>query len=282
VFVPFGLGKYTVVGRIKYGGMGEVLKAQGIGNDGMVTTWAIKRPLPDVVDSPELLALFWREAELLQKLKHKAFPEVAEIGVARGIPFVVMEFVDGCTVADLVESNRRAGTTLRSECWVHLAGELSEAVEHLHRFKRGSEKLIHGDIRAANVMVDVTGSVKLLDLGVALAGVDVLRRVLRSRRDDMAPTFLDQFGRSPELDTYAIGRLLVDCLGGLSALEDSNRLPQGLVEVVKRSVDKSGLYLYRTARSLRRDIAGYLDASKRDLMRTELATAAAAARSLPA
>jgi hypothetical protein len=138
---------------------------------------------------------------------------------------------------------------------------------------------VHGDIRMANVMVDVAGHVRLLDLGVALASPELLARTLRSRKDELAPQFLTQVGRTPELDTYSVGRLLVECLGGLTAL-DTARLPQELLEVVKRSIDRSGLYLFRTARSLRREISAFLAPERMDNMRKELTTAVRAIQSM--
>lgn len=275
MFVPFALGKYTIVGRIRYGGMGEVLKAESITDEGSIATWAIKRPLPTVREDPELLGLFWRETELMQKVKHRAFIEVHEVGVHKGIPYLAMEYVEGATVREILQWSEGDGGSLRPEAWVLLAGDLAQAAEYLHRFKRGTRNLVHGDIRAANVMVDTEGEVRLLDLGVALAEDELFRRILRNRGDEVPPFLLER-GKAPEADTYAIGRLLVECLGGMSRVEQASRLPKGLVEIVKRSVDKSGLYVFKTARALRREIAGYLAAGKTEKMRRELAEIAAA------
>lgn len=273
MFVPFALGKYTVVGNLRFGGMGEVLRAQSVSEDGVVEKWAVKRPLPTVAEDPDMLALFWKEAELIQMLKHEAFPKVVDMGVAKGMPYMVMELVEGATVAGLLEHCRSAPESpVRPETWIHLAAELAQAVEHIHRFRRGAQKLVHGDIGATNVMVDVNGMVRVIDLGVALADVRLLRRIL-SRRGDVPPTFLNEVGKSPELDTYAIGRLLVQCLGGMSAIDRDKRFPGPLVETIKRSVDQTGMYLFRTARGLRRELMNYLDPAKKELMTTELADA---------
>ena len=275
MFVPFALGKYTIVGRIRYGGMGEVLKAESITDEGSIAPWAIKRPLPTVREDPELLGLFWRETELMQKVKHRAFIDVHEVGVHKGIPYLAMEYVEGATVREILQWSEEHGGSLRPEAWVLLAGDLAQAAEYLHRFKRGTRNLVHGDIRAANVMVDTEGEVRLLDLGVALAEDELYRRILRNRGDEVPPFLLER-GKTPEADTYAIGRLLVECLGGMSRVEQASRLPKGLVEIIKRSVDRSGLYVFTTARALRREIAGYLAAGKTEKMRRELAELAAA------
>ena len=274
MFVPFALGKYTIVGHIRYGGMGEVLKAESVTDEGSIATWAVKRPLPTVREDPELLGLFWRETELMQKVKHRAFIDVADVGVHQGIPYIVMEYVEGATVQEVLQWCEANGGSPRPETWVLMAGDLAQAAEYLHRFKRGTHPLVHGDIRGSNVMLDTAGEVRLLDLGVALAEDELYRRILRNRGGETPPFLLDR-GKSPEADTYAIGRLLVECLGGMSRVEKASRLPKGLVEVVKRSVDRSGLYVFKTARALRREIAGYLATGKIEKMRGELAELAA-------
>jgi eukaryotic-like serine/threonine-protein kinase len=273
MFVPFALGKYTVVGNMRFGGMGEVLKAESVSEDGVVEKWAVKRPLPTVAEDPDLLSLFWKEAELVRMFKHRAFPKVVDVGVAKGLPYMVMELVEGVTVARLVEHCEAQETSpVRPETWVYLASELAQAVEHIHRFSRGNQKLVHGDIGMTNVMVDLNGQLRVIDMGVALADVDLLRRVL-TRRGEVPPSFLTEVGKSPELDTYAIGKLLVRCLGGVAAIDGHKRLPRPLVEIIKRSVDQTGLYLFRTARGLRRELAAHLDSSKEEKMTTELADA---------
>ena len=276
MFVPFPLGKYTIIDRIRYGGMGEVLKAESLTADGTIATWAVKRPLPTVREDPDLLGLFWRETELMQKVKHRAFLDATDVGVHKGIPYLVMEYVEGATILEILQWCEDNAHSPRPEAWVLMAGDLAQAAEYLHRFKRGSRPLVHGDIRGANVMVDISGEVRLLDLGVALAEDDLYRRILRSRGEEVPPFLLDK-GKSPEADTYAIGQLLVTCLGGMSRVETGNRFPKGLVEVIKRSVDRSGLYVFGTARALRREIAGYLVSGKTQKMRDELAELAAKA-----
>lgn len=273
MFVPFALGKYTILGRIRYGGMGEVLKAESVTEDGAIATWAVKRPLPTVREDPDLLGLFWRETELMQKVKHRAIIEVADVGVHKGIPYVVMEYVEGATVQEILQWCEQNDGKPRPETWVLMAGDLAQAAEYLHRFKRGTRPLVHGDIRGANVMIDTAGEIRLLDLGVALAEDDLYRRILRNRGEEVPPFLLDR-GKTPEADTFAIGRILVECLGGMSQVEKASRLPKGLVEVIKRSVDRSGLYVFKTARAMRGEIAGYLATGKTKRMRSELATLA--------
>lgn len=276
MFVPFPLGKYTVIGRVRFGGMSEVLRAESVDDRGTIMQWAIKRPLPTVMEDPELLALFWKESELMQKMKHSAFPEVEEVSVVRGVPFIVMEFVSGATVRQILSWQKSTGNQVRPEVWVLMVADLASAVEHLHRFRRGATQLVHGDIRPSNIMVDEDGYVRLLDLGLALASPRLWRRVIRNREDRLPPFLREQEDKIPEVDTYSMGKLLTDCLGDHARSQLKERLPAGLVDVIQRSVDESGLYVFKTARSFRREVAGYLNQAREDRIREELAETAAA------
>jgi len=273
MFVPFPLGRYTIVDRIRYGGMGEVLKAQKVEEQGGISTWAVKRPLPTVREDEELLGLFWKETELMQKLDNPAFPGVAEVGVSQGVPYLVMEYIPGASVAEMLSC--RGQIDLHIESFVLMACDLATAAGKLHKFKRGARMLVHGDIRASNVMVDTTGRVRLLDLGLALANDALWRRVVRSWGKDLPP-FLRDHDKSPEFDTWCIARLLVECLGGDELFQGRTRAPKGLIDILARAVDPTGMYVFKSARALKWELLSYLDRNKEQLMRDELARAAAA------
>jgi len=273
MFVPFPLGKYTVVQSIRYGGMGEVLLAEKIDETGNISRWAVKRPLPTIVEDPELLALFWKETELMQKLTQKAFPRVAEVGVAQGLPYVVMEYIPGSSVREILTAVREGRLQVRLETWVLMASELVTAVGQLHRFKKGDRMLVHGDISSANVMIDTTGEVRLLDLGLALVNDTHWRRIVRARERDL-PAFLVTRDKNREFDTYSIAMLLVECLGGSAVLDENPRVPRELVHLLRKSTDSSGLYVFKSSRALKWELKSFLVQDKIAQMREELATAA--------
>src|SRR5262245_3712462 len=112
-------------------------------------------------DSSELRERFVREARAVASLRHPCIVTLFEYGDHQGQPFIVMEYVDGKTLAALVG----AGTPMSLTRRLQLAQDLCRGLEHAH--KAG---IIHRDIKPANIMVDAEGTLKILDFGIAKRG----------------------------------------------------------------------------------------------------------------
>jgi serine/threonine-protein kinase len=150
------IGPYRVVEKLGEGGMGEVYHAHDAKlNRGV----AIKILLSAVANDPDRLARFSREAQVLASLNH---PNIAHIhGLEQGEagPFLVMELVDGPTLAD-----RIARGPIPVDESLAIARQIAEALEAAH--ERG---IIHRDLKPANIKVRDDGMVKVLDFGLAKA-----------------------------------------------------------------------------------------------------------------
>jgi serine/threonine-protein kinase len=148
------IGVYEVTGAIGAGGMGEVYRARDTKLQREVAIKVLPEPFANDRDR---LARFEREAQSLAALNH---PHIAQIyGVTENPPALVMEFVDG---EDL--SARIASGPLPIPEALALATQIAEAVEAAH--ERG---IIHRDLKPANIKVADSGSVKVLDFGLAKA-----------------------------------------------------------------------------------------------------------------
>jgi Tol biopolymer transport system component len=150
------LGKFEVGARVGLGGMGEVYRARDTRLNRDV---AIKILLPEVAADAERLARFSREAQVLASLNH---PQIAQIhGIEDGDsgPLLVMEFVEGPTLADRIG----AGPIAVEEA-IRIARQIADALEAAH--ERG---IIHRDLKPANIKVNDDGAVKVLDFGLAKA-----------------------------------------------------------------------------------------------------------------
>jgi serine/threonine-protein kinase len=150
------LGPYEIGARIGVGGMGEVYRATDLN---LVRQIAIK-VLPDTfAHDPERLARFEREAKTLASLNHPNIAIIHGFEKTNGIPALVMELVEGETLADRIAR----GPIPVDEALV-IAKQIAEALQAAHE-----QAIIHRDLKPANVKIRPDGTVKVLDFGLAKA-----------------------------------------------------------------------------------------------------------------
>src|SRR6188474_2966172 len=154
--IPRGtrIGVYEIIGMLGSGGMGEVYRARDtkLGRD-----VAIKVLANRVTDDPTVTARIEREARLLASLNHSAIATIHGVEVWEGSPAIVMELVEGETLAvKLFEGPLPIPVVIR------IAKQVSEALTAAH--DRG---IIHRDLKPANIHLRPDGAVKVLDFGLA-------------------------------------------------------------------------------------------------------------------
>ncbi len=153
------LGAYEIVSPLGAGGMGEVYKARDTRLDRIV---AIK-VLPDALAvDPEFRERFDREARVISSLSHPHICPLFDVGRQDGIEFLVMEFLDGVTLADEVARFKDQGLPI--EDVLRLGIEIGSALDAAHR-----AGIVHRDLKPGNVLITKTGA-KLLDFGLAKGG----------------------------------------------------------------------------------------------------------------
>src|SRR5688572_21270425 len=145
------LGPYEIHSRIGAGGMGEVYKAR----DGRLDRFVAVKVLADRVShDPELRQRFEREARALASLSHPHICSIFDVGRQGGTDYLVMEFLDGQTLAQKLETGP---LPLRET--MRLALQIVDALDKAHT--RG---IVHRDLKPANVMM-IGWDAKLLDFG---------------------------------------------------------------------------------------------------------------------
>ena len=162
-------GRYQVGELIGRGGMAEV----HIGHDTRLgRTVAIKVLRSDLARDPSFQARFRREAQAAAALNHPAIVAVYDTGedvfvdpngVQQHVPFIVMEYVEGHTVRDIL----RDGHAVPIEEAIEIVVGVLSALEYSHH-----AGIVHRDIKPANVMLTPTGAVKVMDFGIARAVAD--------------------------------------------------------------------------------------------------------------
>ncbi|HPH66924.1 MAG TPA: serine/threonine-protein kinase [Kofleriaceae bacterium] len=151
-------GRYTITEKLGQGGMGAVYRGSqhSVGRD-----VAIKVVTPALVSNPEVIKRFLRECKLSSRLSHPNAVGVLDFGqTSDGIFFLVMELVQGRTLDDVIESEKK----LRPERVIRIGIQVCDALEGAHELK-----IIHRDLKPSNVMLMSSGRdlVKVLDFGLA-------------------------------------------------------------------------------------------------------------------
>ena len=150
------LGPYEILAPLGAGGMGEVYRAR----DGKLGREVAIKVLPEeFTKHPEKLARFEREAKLLGALNHPGIATLHGLEESGGEPFLVMELVEGETLAE-----RIARGPLPVEEALSVSQQIAEALEAAHE-----KGVIHRDLKPANIKVDAEGQAKVLDFGLAKA-----------------------------------------------------------------------------------------------------------------
>jgi eukaryotic-like serine/threonine-protein kinase len=168
---PERFGPWLLLERVASGGMAEVFLAVPADAPD-APPCALKRLLPSLAGDPELAARLEEEGRLSALLDHRAFAAVRARGTAGGVGFLAYDYLPGKDLRAVQARLAAAGARLPVGLAVHVAAEVADALDHAHRLRgAGGERLwlVHNDVSPANVLVGLDGSVRLIDLGLALA-----------------------------------------------------------------------------------------------------------------
>lgn len=154
-FQSLVLGNYVVSDKLGDGGMGTVVKAHHRRMDRVV---ALKLLSPELLNSPEAVRRFHREAKAAAKLDHHNIVTAYDADEHNGINYLVMQFVDGCDLSAIVRNKGPLAPELALNCIEQAARGLHYAHEH---------GIVHRDIKPSNLILDSEGTLRILDMGLA-------------------------------------------------------------------------------------------------------------------
>ena len=149
------LGDYVVLDKIGAGGMGQVLKARHRRMERIV---ALKVLPTRTMKSPDAVKRFQREVKAAARLEHPNIVTAYDAGEADGIHFLVMQYVDGKDLSEIVRERGPFPVQQAVDCILQTA----RGLEYAH-----GEGVIHRDIKPANLLLDTKGNVQILDMGLA-------------------------------------------------------------------------------------------------------------------
>jgi serine/threonine protein kinase len=208
---------YKILAELGHGGMGVVYKARDMCRQRIV---AIKVCKLRLLDEREVAARFHQEQILSVRLRHPNLVAAFDAGQIDGLPYLVMEFVEGHDFSWLVEQQGPLAVTTACE----VVRQAALGLQHLHK-----QALVHRDVKPANLMLTSSGLVKLLDLGLARdLQMPASERQSMSQGnclgtlDYIAPEqCLDSHTVDSRADIYALGCTLYQLLTGQPPFADS-------------------------------------------------------------
>jgi tRNA A-37 threonylcarbamoyl transferase component Bud32 len=212
-------GRYLVEKRLAVGGMGEVFLARHPG--GLVV---LKALLPGLETKPDAVEQFLAEARLAARLTHPNVVRVFEVGSFEGRQVLSMEYVEGLTVAELVEGCRATGRVVPPLVAARLIADAAEGLAHAHAATDEAGRplgLVHRDVTPSNLLVGLDGRTRLIDFGIARAADSQWRTatgVLKGKLAYVAPEQAAGAPASAASDQYALGLVLHEVLSGARAL----------------------------------------------------------------
>jgi Tol biopolymer transport system component len=211
------LGPYELLSLIGRGGMGEVYRAR---DTRLTRTVAIKVLPPDLGDSAQARSRFELEARAIASLSHPSVCIVHDVGSERGLHFIVMEYLDGESLASRLER----GPLPLSEL-LQRAVEIVSGLEHAH-----AAGVVHRDVKPANIML-TRGGAKLLDFGLAALRPSLFEQDTLTERSTtgagqmmgtlqyMAPEQVQGRDGDARTDLFACGLVLYEMATGRKAFD---------------------------------------------------------------
>ncbi|HET8582861.1 MAG TPA: Stk1 family PASTA domain-containing Ser/Thr kinase, partial [Jatrophihabitans sp.] len=265
--------RYELGELIGYGGMAEVHRGRDTRLNREV---AIKVLRADLARDPSFLTRFRREAHSAAGLNHPSIVSVYDTGEDIGPdgtprPFIVMEFVEGRTLRDILKSEGRLPVRRAME----IVAEVCGALDFSHR-----NGIIHRDIKPANVMITPQGAVKVMDFGIARAVADNSATVTQTANVIGTAQYLSPEQARGETvdarsDVYSTGCLLYELVTGVPPFQGDSpvavayqhvrenpvlpsarnpEMPRVVDSIIMKSLAKNPLNRYQSAGEMRQDL----------------------------
>jgi serine/threonine-protein kinase len=198
-------GRYHVLERIAAGGMGEVFRAHDAVLAREVAVKVLHRSLSS---DPGFVERFRREARAAATLNHPNIVAVYDWGAVDGIYYMVMEYVRGRSVRELLNASGRLAAAQAAD----IIRQTLAALEHAH-----AKGIVHRDLKPENILITTDGVVKLTDLGLARAFADAKNTragAVTGTVQYLAPEQIRGEPADPRSDLYSLGIVAYELLTG--------------------------------------------------------------------
>jgi serine/threonine-protein kinase len=259
-------GRYEIVSHIGEGGMADVYMATDVLDHKKVAVKILKK---EFSENEEFLRRFRNESKAIAVLSHPNIVKVYDVGFTDKIQFIVMEYIDGITLREYIDSQE----VLTWKDSVHFIIQILRALQHAHN--RG---IVHRDIKPQNIMLFTDGTIKVMDFGIAKFARDQSRTATDQAIGTVhyiSPEQARGDVTDEKSDIYSVGVMLYEMLTGVKPFDTDNpvsiavmhmqtqakrprsinpAIPVGLEEIILKAMEKNAQDRYHTASDMIRDL----------------------------
>jgi|tagenome__1003787_1003787.scaffolds.fasta_scaffold20984354_4 beta-lactam-binding protein with PASTA domain/tRNA A-37 threonylcarbamoyl transferase component Bud32 len=258
--------RYRIEREIAHGGMAEVYLARDESLDRLV---ALKALFPEYAREPSFVERFRREAQAAANLNHPNIVAIYDWGQESGTYFIVMEYVEGRSLRDLIRTEGRLDAGQAAD----ITAEIASALAFAHR-----SGVVHRDVKPGNVLLTRSGNVKVTDFGIARAGTsDALTQTgsVMGTATYFSPEQAQGLAVDGRSDVYSVGVVLYELVCGVAPFvaespvsvaykhvreepvpprQRNPEVPAALEQIIMSALAKDPEHRYQSADDLRADL----------------------------
>lgn len=279
------VGQYYLMEKIAQGGMAEIYKGLSYDLHGLKKTVVIKKILPHIAASKEFIDSLIDEAKIAVTLSHGNIAQTYDLGKVGNDYFMVMEYVEGKSLSLIHKRCLATGTLIPIPFLCHFMSEILSGLDYMHR--RTDEKgsplhIVHRDISPQNLIVTYSGTLKIIDFGIAKAAIKIGTTesgILKGKFSYMSPEQAHGDPIDHRSDIFSLGVIFHEMLTGkrLFKTDDTREtlrnvrrakveppsafrgdLPDEIDRIVMKALSKNRRHRYAFASDMRDDLLKFL------------------------
>ena len=222
----YRLDRYELLCPIASGGMASVWLARLRGKRGFEKLFAIKTIKTELISDPHFQEMFLDEARIASRIIHPNVAQILELGEQDDILYIVMEYVDGDSLAKINRLALKKGSALPPGVSMRIVAEICAGLHAAHQLKDAQGEslgVVHRDVSPQNILLSTEGTAKVIDFGLVKArkrtSAETQSGVVKGKIRYMAPEQVSQRPIDHRADVWACGMCLYELISGETPYE---------------------------------------------------------------
>jgi hypothetical protein len=261
------MGPYFLRRKVARGGMAELFLADYVREDGFRRKVAVKRILPHLVENPDFVKMFTREARVAAVLQHPNIVQILDYGKIENAYFIGMEYIDGKNLGEILSTLKQG---LPVDHAIFIFSEICKGLDYSHTKRDDNTgeplNIVHRDISPQNLLISYRGEVKISDFGISKARSEpslTQAGVIKGKLAYLSPEQALGEPVDHTADIYALGLVFYETLTGKRVYRFSSDI-EAIRAIPKMEIDPLMNAVSQVPRELNRIVMKCLE-KKKDL-----------------